>query len=140
MNNEIEFKEQLNKIKANMVMGISHWWGLKNPGYSGILVNDNKELYEYQYYFFAPRKLDEINHNHIRKVKDLNEKEYKNIINFIENEIIDKQFDNKKIFDVGYNLLINYNGINREIINNKGFGGKLKIYDKAEKLLQELLK
>lgn len=140
MNDEIEFKEQLNKIKDNLVIGISKWWGFRHAGYRGIIVNDKKELYEYQYYHIAPKELQKSNYNYIIKVKDLTKKEYNKIINFINKEIKDKQFTDEKIFDMGYTVSINYNGIKKEIINNKSYDKKLKIYDKTEKLLQGLLK
>lgn len=139
INNELEFKEQLTKIEEKFILKISCWWGRGYAGYKGIIVNEDKELYEYQFYHKTPSKLGELNCNFIRKIKDLTVDEYKMITNFIENEIVGKEFDNYRIFDAGYNLYINYNGTQKAIINNKGIGNDLKIYDKAEKLLKELI-
>ena len=96
--------------------------------------------YIYKYYYTIPEELKETNSNYITKVKDLTNDEYRKIIIFIENEIVNKQFTDQMIFDAGFDLLINYNGINKIIKNNKGFENNLGIYDKAEILLKGLLK
>lgn len=140
MNNEVEFKEKLNKISENTIIAIDTWWGHKYAGYSGIIVTNNKEIYKYQYYHVVPKELEGTNSNYIVKIKDLNDEEYKSIIMFIENEIANEQFTDQMIFDAGFDLIVNYNGINKIIKNNKGYGSNWGIYDKAEMLLKELLK
>ena len=140
MNNEVEFKERLGKIRENTIIAIDEWWGHKYPGYKGIIVTNNKEVYKYQYYHIIPEELKRTNSNYIVKIKDLDDNEYQKIIMFIENEIANKQFVDQMIFDAGFDILINYNGINKKIKNNKGFGNNFEIYDKAEMLLKELLK
>ena len=144
MNNEIEVQARLNSIRENAVIAINTWWGHEYPGYSGIIVTNNKEIYTYQYYFRVPKTLKETKVNffdsYIKKNKDLNNEEYNKIIMFIENEIVNKQFTDQMMYDAGFDLLINYNGINKNVKNNKGFGNNLGIYDKAEMLLQEYIK
>lgn len=140
MNNEIEFKEELNKIRGNEIIEVNSWWGLRYPGYKGTIVTKNKEIYKYQYYHFIPDELKDKNCNYIQKIKDLTDDEYKKVIMFIEDEIEKKEFTNKIIYDAGYDVIINYNGINKRIMNNKGFEDNIELYDKAEVLMKELLK
>ena len=144
MNNEKEFKEKLDKIMENSIIATKTWWGHEYPGYSGIIVTNNKEIYIYQYYFRVPKEVKENEKEfwstYILKKKDLNDEEFQKIIMFIESEIENKQFTDKMIFDAGYDLFINYNGLNMKIQNNKEHGDNLGIYDKSEMLLNELLK
>ncbi len=144
MNNEKEFKEKLDKIMEKSIITTKTWWGHEYPGYSGIIVTNNKEIYIYQYYFRVPKEVKENEKEfwstYILKKKDLNDEEFQKIIMFIESEIENKQFTDKMIFDAGYDLFINYNGLNMKIQNNKEHGDNLGIYDKAEMLLNELLK
>lgn len=139
MNNEIEFKEKLNKIKENTILATHRWWGHRCAGYGGIIVTNNKEIYRYQYYHKIPTELQGQNVNFIVKIKDLNDEEYNTIIMFIESEIANKEFTDKMIFDAGFDLIINYKETNKKIINNKGFGNDLEIYDKAEMLFKKIL-
>ena len=79
--------------------------------------------------------------NHIlyQKNKELNVEEYNKIKKFIENEIVDKEFYAEKIFDAGFDVIVNYKGTRKRIQNNKGVKDKLKIYDKVQILINELL-
>lgn len=141
MNSEIDFKEQLNKLRESEIIEIKDWGGIgPTPGYGGTIVTNNKEIYKYQYYHRVPENFKEIETNYIRKVKDLTDDEYNKVILFIKEEIADKEFEDFMIFDAGWDVVVNYNGINKIIRNNKGFGDVKKIYDKAEMLIQELLK
>ena len=140
MENQKEFNEKLDKIRDNAIIEVSKWWGLRTPGCSGTLITKNKEVYLYQYYHIIPKELEDKNTNFILKNKELNINEYNKVIKFIENEIVNKEFHDETIFDAGYNVTVNYNGTKKRIINNKGEGDNLKIYDKAQQLVDELLK
>ena len=140
MNNEIEFKENLNKIKENTILATHKWWGLRYAGYSGIIVTNNQEIYRYQYYHKVPTELQGQNVNYIVKAKELNDEEYKTIILFIENEIENKQFTDQMIFDAGFDVIINYKETTKTIKNNTNFENNTGIYDKTENLLNEILK
>lgn len=143
MNNENEFngfKEELNKIRENEIIEVNSWWGFKNPGYEGTIVTQNREIYKYQYYHIVPDELKDKSYNYIQKIKKLTVDEYEKVVLFIEEEIENKEFTNKIIYDAGYDVIINYNGTNKRIMNNKGFEDNIELYDKAEILLKELLK
>lgn len=138
MESQKEFNEKINEICKDGIMIVKKWWGHKYAGYSGKIVLNNKEIYEYQYYCATPANTDGFK-NYIKKVKELSDEEYNRIIAFIENEIAGKEFINQKMFDAGYDLIINYGETNIKIENNKGFNGEMGIYDRAEMLLGELL-
>lgn len=132
-----EYSEQLAKLKEDAVIIVSHWGRI---GSGGTLVTNAKELYRYkivsfvnliEYLVRANGKPVELG-CFINKVKELTEEEYEKVITLIENEIIDKDVEWHVIFDAGYSVEINYNGINKKIKNDEA------TYYKAEKLLDEL--
>lgn len=136
MNNQKEYNEKLNKIRDRAILEVCSWWGLGNAGYSGAFITYNKEIYTYQYY----QRPSDINKNYITKRKLLNDEKYDEITKFIEEEIIGKRFNDEKILDVGFDVLVNYNGTKKIIKNNKGLDNNPMIYDKTKKLIDELLK
>ena len=58
---------------------------------------------------------------------------------FIETKIINHKFNNRRRYDAGYNVIINYNGVKMRIENNKSFDNKRLIYDRTQKMLQNIL-
>lgn len=139
MEDQKEFNEKLDKIRNITIIEVNRWWGGKNSGYSGTIITENKEIYSYQYYSIIPKELEGKNVNFISKNKELNVEEYNKIKKFIENEIVDKEFYAEKIFDAGFDVIVNYKGTRKRIQNNKGVKDKLKIYDKVQILINELL-
>ena len=142
MQEQEKFNEELNEIRKDMMIELKEWWGSRFGGYGGTIVTQSKEVYIYQYYHRIPENMPEDfkkNCIYIRKAKNLSESEFEKICAFIENEIIDKQFEIKMVRDAGYDIEVNYNGVNKVIINNKSFGDDLEVYDMAEKLLKEIL-
>ena len=133
MTNDTEFNNNLEKIRENAIIEVNQCWGLSNPGCKGIILTNTKNLYIYQYYNNIPKELEDTNVNFISKKRDIEEHEFKKIINFIEKKIINKDFDFEMIFDAGFEVIVNYNGVTKEIKNNR------KIYDKAKELMTSLL-
>lgn len=134
MQEQKEFGQKLATIRNRTAIEIKRWWGLGSIGYNGKIVTQNREIYSYQYYYTMPKELEDKNVNFISKDKDLNSEEYKKIINFIENEIANKEFHEEKILDAGFEVIVNYEEIQKDIKNN------VKIYDKTRLLIDELLK
>ena len=133
-----EYEDELRELKDDALIIVSYWSGLP-WGSGGIFVTKNKELYrnkslmQMNFEFFKTWKgIPEKAECSIQKVKELTEEEYEKISAFIENEIIDKEIEWQMIYDVGYSVKINYNGINKEIEND------IDTYEKAKKLLNEL--
>lgn len=128
-----EFNNKLKEIRENAILEEASWWGLRNAGNSGTIITKNKEVYSYQRYFM-PKEIYPENENFISKNKELDINEYNKVIEFIENEIVNKDFSDKIIFDAGFDVIINYDGIKKIVKNDK------EIYDKAMQLIDELLK
>lgn len=132
-------KEQLEEIRKKSILECYNWWGLKYPGFSGTIITENSEMYSYSYYERIPQEFKDKNTNYIVKNKILTEKDYKEVKKFIETEILNHQFDNVVMRDVGYDVILNYNGIKMTIANNKGMDNQLLIYDKTQKFMQKIL-
>ena len=139
MNSKKEFIDKLDEIREKSIIEVSEWWGLQNAGYRGIIITEDKDIYEYQYYNNIPKELEGKNVNFISKNKSLNENGFSKITKFIEDEVINNEFKDEMIFDAGFDVTINYLGVRKKIKNNKGFKDDMKIYDKAKKLIDELL-
>ena len=134
MNGEVE------KLKENALLHISTWWGLKYPGYSGTIITTDKELYEYFFYNdLVPAEFKGQKVNYITKKKDLTDREFKKIKKFIEKEIISKDYPIGRMRDVAYDVEVNYNGINKLVVNNKDDENHDGLYDKTEKLINKLI-
>ena len=134
------FDENLEEIRKISIIEVSHWWGLRHAGYSGTIITETKELYLYQYYHNIPKELESKNANFILKKKELSIDEFDKVINFIENEIVNKEFCNQRIFDAGFDVKVNYGETRKIIKNNRGTEDNWGIYDKAKHLMDELLK
>lgn len=122
-------EEKIKELEKNAILKISHWWGLKNSGYAGTLITSDKKLYVYQYYHKIPEELK--NGNFITMKKELTNEEFEKIINFIETDL-SKDYENKRIFDSGYNITVNYKET-KKIINNN-----IELYQKAEQIINKI--
>lgn len=131
---EQKFNDELEKIRENAIIELSNWWGLRSPGYAGTIITKNKEVYSYKNQSIITAELEFENDSFITKKKELNIDEYNKVINFIENEIVDIECSDKRMFDAGFDVTINYNGTEKTVKNDE------EIYKKAEQLINELLK
>lgn len=133
-------QEKLKDLKNNTLLGISNWWGLHNPGTSGILVTTDKVLYKYTLYYRETKFLREnkIPLEYISEGIKLTEQEYQMIIEFIENEIIGKTFESASIFDASWTVFGKYKEYHFNIVNNIDFSKKTGLYDRTKELLDKL--
>ena len=133
MNDIKEFKEKIKKMKDESIIAVESWYGCFDlSGWGGTIVTKDREVYVYYNCYNYTNGQENTD---ILKKKDLNDKDFQNIDIFIEKEIKDKDWNNNSIiFDQGYEILINYKGIKRTIINN------IEIYEKMENLLRDLVK
>ena len=139
MNEQEQFNKKLEEIRKDLLIEVSQWWGHKYSGYKGTIITNSKEVYEYQYYHIAPESLDDES-RYIRKTKSIDDEGFQKICKFIEDEIMNKQFQGKSIMDAGYNVIVNYNGCKNEIKNNKGYGNNIEIFDIAQELINKIIK
>ncbi len=112
-------KNELEELRKNMLIEVSSWGGLSlTPGTSGLIVTQDKKVYYYHKYFRVPEKLkDKISLEDISEGKELQGSTYKKLINYIEEKIINVEYENKFIFDASFHIIVNYK--NKKItVNN----------------------
>lgn len=134
-------QEKLNSLKEISILEISNWWGLHNPGSSGTIITQDKKIYHYTIYHHETNFLEENNIplESISKGKNLTEEEYERVIKFIEDNIVDKTFTFKRVFDAGMSVRGHYNGQSFNIHNDKGFGEDEKgLYDITKEFLDTI--
>lgn len=133
-------QEKLKELQENSLIELSNWWGLRNAGKKGIIITQDKMMYEYTFYFHLTPFLEKNNipQETLFKVKELSEEEFKKINDFIKKEIINQTFKSESIFDVGYDVRGHYNNQSFSVNNNKGFDNEEGLYDKTEKLLKSI--
>lgn len=138
---EIKYKNELATIIENLLIEKEHWWGHDYAGYSGTIVTKNKEVYVYQYYHRLLPNMKEEEARYIKKVRDLTDEEFDAICEFIEKEIANKEFEDQRIYDAGYNITVDYNGTRKEIKNNKwNRDNSPGLYDKVDDLFKKVIR
>ena len=137
---EQDFKEIIAKIRKNLLIEVKSWGGGRlGTSYSGTIITQNKEVYSYSHSFL--NLTGEFQEEwSISKQKNLSAMQYDKIINFLETEVVNKEFIDNMIFDAGFDVIVNYKNVYKQIKNNKGHGDNLGLYDKAEQLIKDLLK
>lgn len=131
-------KEKLEKLRKNTILEVSHSWGLGYPpGTMGTLITDDKKMYVYHMYYRLPKEFQEKNipQESVVEQKQLNNIEYQKVIKFIEQEILNKNYEYNMIHDVTYHVRGIYNGTSYDVVNNIGANGLQK---KADKLIAEI--
>ena len=112
-------KNKLEELRKNMLIEVSSWGGLSlTPGTSGLIVTQDKKVYYYHMYFRIPENLkDKISLEDISEGKELQGSTYKKLIKYIEEKIINVEYENKFIFDASFHIIVNYK--NKKItVNN----------------------
>ncbi len=131
-----KYRERMEKILDKALLDVYCVWGNGAiPGCSGTIVTSDKKIYKYAGY---NHRYAIFQKNDIIETKELNEQEYAQIVNFIENEILNKEYEDYMIYDVSFIVKVNYNGVTKKIENNTEHETKSGIYDIATKLLQEI--
>ena len=135
-------QEKLNDLKNNCLLEVSHWWGFMGGGNSGTIITQDKKLYTYTFHnnLTPILKDNNIPLEYISKGQKLTEEEYQTITKFIENEIVGKTFEFMCIRDSSYSVRGTYNGKKFNVPNNVGFGDEIKLFNKANKLIESLKK
>lgn len=126
-------EERLEEIRKKSILECYDWWGLKYPGFGGMIITKDNEMYSYNYYIRIPNELKGQSTNYIVKNKVLKSKDYKKVKNFIEKELLNKQFDQALIRDASYDVIINYNGVKTELYNCT------PIYNKTTEFMKKIL-
>lgn len=127
-------KEKLNNIKNNSLLEIENWWGLHEPGKKGIIITQDKKIYNYHWYYKTSPILEENNIplEFISEGIPMTEEQYQKVIEFIEKEICNKDFPFQKIFDAGWKVSGHYKEKTFNFTNNR------EIYNKTEELIKRI--
>lgn len=105
------------------------------PGWKKYIVTKDKKLYIFEYYYRVTPFMEK---NNIPKESsfecELTEKQYKEIVQFIEQKIIGKKFEPIFMTDGSYSIKVeNYNILNHVDLYNTGFDIIKNIMNKKRK-------
>lgn len=130
-------KEQIDDAIKKAILNVNHWDG-RTITYGGTLIMEDKSVYTYQYCLFMDEESGNDqqhsflnNKNHLTKIKELSDGEFKKVISFIE-EILKENYTDRRIYDSGYSVKVNHNGVKKEVKNVDS------LYNKAEDLIASL--
>ena len=112
-------QEKLEKLRLNKFLEIRSWAGLSPmPGTTGIIITNDKKIYYYHKYHRIPENLkDKIKLEDISEGRIIDEDIYLKLVNYLEENIIGKEFEEISIRDAGVSISGNINN-NRFNINN----------------------
>ncbi len=112
-------EEKLEMLRSNSLIELKTWAGLSpTPGVSGVIVTNDKKIYYYhKYNYVSPSLKDMVEPEGLSEGITINNKRYKKLIKYIEENIIDKTFENRVILDATFHIYVNYDG-KKIVINN----------------------
>ena len=129
-------QEKLEKLRLNKFLEIRSWAGLSPmPGTTGIIITNDKKIYYYHKYHHIPENLkDKIKLEEISKGRLIDEDIYLNLVNYLEEKIIGKDFENINTRDAGVNISGTLNNNSFNIYNHFDIYNDLKriIYSKEK--------
>ena len=107
------------KLRLNKFLEIRSWAGLSPmPGTTGIIITNDKKIYYYHKYHHIPENLkDKIKLEDISEGRIIDEDIYLKLVNYLEENVIGKEFEEINIRDAGVSISGNINN-NRFNINN----------------------
>ena len=117
------------KYVRNSLLAYTFFNGLYKPCRGGIVVTQDRELYDYTFY-----SKEEDGQSFFKKVKDISDEEYKAIIKFINKEIKGKSFNYLFRTDGGNAIIVKHDDINIKNENDKKISSK--VYELLEKMVE----
>ena len=129
-------QEKLESLRLDKFLEISSWAGLSpTPGSQGIIITKDKKIYYYHKYHRIPDSLkDKIKLEEISEGRLIDEDIYLNLVNYLEEKIIGKDFENINTRDAGVSISGNINNNSFNINNHFDIYNDLKriIYSKEK--------
>ena len=120
-------QEKLKSLRLDKFLELSSWAGLSPmPGTTGIIITKDKTIYYYHKYHHVPDNLkDKISLEEISEGKIIDNDIYSKLVNYLEENVIGKEFENIFTRDAGFRVsgTINNNSFN---INNLDIYNDLK--------------
>lgn len=124
-------QEKLEKLRLNKFLEIRSWAGLSPmPGTTGIIITNDKKIYYYHKYHHVPENLkDKIKLEDISEGRIIDEDIYLKLVNYLEENIIGKEFEEINIRDAGVSI--------SGTINNNSFNvhNHFNIFNDLEKII-----
>lgn len=134
-------QELINKLKENSILGVEVKANLSiTPGRSGTIITKDKKVYGYSLYSFMTPFMEKNNIplENIYLIKELTSDEYDNILKFIQEEIINKEYDCKPHRDSSSIVFGRSNSKVFYYPNSYDINTKESLYDKTIKLIEEI--
>ena len=134
-------QEKLDKLKENSILGVEVKANLSiSPGKSGTIITKDKKVYGYSLYVFMTPFLEKNNIplENIYLIKELTSDEYDKILKFVQEEIINKEYECIPTRD-GYSAV--FGKLESRIFyypNCYAINTKESLYDKTRKLIEEV--
>ena len=129
-------QEKLESLRLDKFLEISSWAGLSpTPGSHGIIITKDKKIYYYHKYHRIPDSLkDKIKLEEISEGRLIDEDIYLKLVNYLEEKIIGKDFENINTRDAGVSISGNINNNSFNINNHFDIYNDLKriIYSKEK--------
>lgn len=129
-------QEKLESLRLDKILEISSWAGLSPmPGTEGIIITKDKTLYYYHKYHHVPDSLkDKIKLEEISEGRLIDEDIYLNLVNYLEEKVIRKDFEIINTRDAGVSISGNINNNSFNINNHFDIYNDLKriIYSKEK--------
>ena len=129
-------QEKLEKLRQNKFLEIRSWAGLSPmPGTTGIIITNDKKIYYYHKYHHIPENLkDKIKLEDISEGRIIDEDIYLKLVNYFEEKVIGKDFENINTRDAGVNISGTLNNNSFNIYNHFDIYNDLKriIYSKEK--------
>lgn len=129
-------QEKLEKLRLNKFLEIRSWAGLSPmPGTTGIIITNDKKIYYYHKYHHIPENLkDKIKLEDISEGRIIDEDIYLKLVNYFEEKVIGKDFENINTRDAGVNISGTLNNNSFNIYNHFDIYNDLKriIYSKEK--------
>mgnify|MGYP007112567223 CR=1 FL=1 len=129
-------QEKLEKLRLNKFLEISSWAGLSpTPGSQGVIITKDKKIYYYhKYYRISENFKDKVKPEDISGGIVIDEDIYLNLVNYLEEKIIGKDFENINTRDAGVSISGNINNNSFNIHNHFNISNDLEkiIYSKEK--------
>ena len=106
-----------NQIKGNKILQIHSSWGWHQPGNAGYILTDEKIIYHYQELHQIGDRPTKEGMNFFIEERTLSDKEYETIINWLQENILKKEYNMINSRDSWTKIYVNLNN-QEKIVNN----------------------
>ncbi len=134
-------EKNIESIRKNAIIEIRSWGGLgPTPGCSSTIITNDKKLYYYHEYYRNSQILIDNNIPQVSLSEGIliSDKDYAQVITFIEQEIVGKTFTSHHVFDASFTVRGTYKNNKYNIVNDIDYENKKGLYNKAQELFENI--